>query len=134
MNDQAALTRQERIERGQANRKAREELRNAVRFCMKEGGVTPADINKAAHDMAVTAVGRVLGSITLNQLVRNAVEVEISRQMGLVQKALPGGLKITEMIALAMQKEASRVAAEYMKTNIVVSVNDAGGYKEGGSF
>lgn len=134
MSDGAiALTRHERIQRGQANRKAREELRNAVRFCMKESGVTPADINTAAKDMTQTAVNKVLKERNLEAMI----DAQIKTAMG---NLLPTNKVISETIKAMIEKEAVLLAQQIVSRDLSVSIatnggkGDAKSYEDGGKF
>lgn len=129
-----ALTRHERIERGQANRKAREELRNAIRFCMKEGGITPADLNDAAKNMTQTAVNKILSDKNIQTIVNEAVGRMVAEAIKAVQKTLPNNDTVAGMVKGQIEKEAARLAQAYIHNNVTVTAHGVDAYKEGGSF
>jgi len=118
---------QERFERQQADKKVREEIRNAVRQTLINRGITEADISKTAADMAREIVNNTLTERKLT----NLIDEEITR---MVREAMPTARQVKEVVAGAVQKEAARYAQEYVKNNIVLTVNEAGQYPQGGTF
>lgn len=117
------LTRQERIERGQANRKAREELRNAVRFAMTQDGVSPAQIKDAAKDMAREAAAAATKALTstgtFEALVRKVVRDECN---AMLKGGTGSATTIQTMIAGLIKEEAAKYAKEFIEKNVIVNL------------
>ncbi|MEJ7806024.1 MAG: hypothetical protein WKG03_08925 [Telluria sp.] len=113
------LTRQERIERGQANRKAREELRNAVRFAMTQDGVSPSQIKDAAKDMAREAAAVATKALTttgtFEALVRKVVREECNAMMR-------GEPSMSLVISNMIKEEAARYGKEFIEKNVIVNI------------
>jgi membrane peptidoglycan carboxypeptidase len=118
-----ALTRQERIERGDANRKAREELRNAVRFAMSKDGVSPSQIRDAAKDMAKEAAAAAMKSLTkagtFEELMRKVVREEMNAFM---QRAQGSNTTLGAVIQKAITEEAQRYAKDYIDKNVLITM------------
>ncbi len=120
--------------RKKATEKAREEIRNAVRAAMVKEGFGGADLQRAAKDMAQSVVNNTLSERKLQDMVDATVQKMLMDAIAETQRSMPNGSTIAAMIKGCIEKEAARLAQQYIHKNIVVSANEAGAYKDGGTF
>lgn len=119
------LSRQERIERGQANRKAREELRNAVRFCMTQDGVSSSQIRESAKEMAKQATSDAMKALTkdgtFESLVRKVVREEAEKMMTGAGSASSG---VPALVKEMIKQEAAAYAKSFIDKNIAINLTE----------
>ena len=119
------LTRQERIERRDAHRKAREELRTAVRFCMTKDGVSSSQIRESAIEMAKHATNAAMKTLTADgtfeALVRKVVREEADKLMVAGGKSAPG---MQTLIMDAIKSEAAAYAKSFIDKNILIQATE----------
>jgi len=109
--------------------KAREEIKNAVRASLLKDGIDTSDIKRAAREMTQDTVNNTLKERNIEQMVDAQIQKAIAA-------AFSPATDIKLMVKSAIEREAAKVAHEYIKTNmkVDVSINETGHYVQGGTF
>lgn len=120
--------------RKKATAKAREEIRNAVRARFVAEGLSTADIQRAAKELTQEVVNNTLAERKVREMVDKTVDKAVKEAIAQVAATFPSGSSISAAVKGAIEKEAARLAQQYVHTNIKVTANDAAHYEQGGSF
>lgn len=106
----------------QAMRKAREDIRNAVREVMVREGLTAENIMRAAIDMAREIVNNTLKERKLNQMVTDEVNKAMANALEEVRQHSPNKQSIIATIRAKVEEEAQKLAYQAVKENLRVDV------------